>query len=159
MFDCLLRHFSRIFFCRRKWFTQSFHVAVEFSSLPEIEICCTNEASSNKMVHCVYSEKNRIYENLEPRNFRVRNSRVLNSRVLNSRVLNSRVLKDRVRENRVADWQNGKLNESYYRAFHRFGLPKMEYVGLVLGSSKFLLLTKLPQKWSLLQKWSKSTRK
>ena len=46
-----------------------------------------------------------------------------------------------------------------YRVFHRFGHAKFSYGGPVLGLSKFLLLPQLPQKWCLLQKWSKSTQK
>ena len=33
----------------------------------------------------------------------------------------------------------------YYKAFHRFGQAKIAYGGLVLGSSQFSLLSRLPQ--------------
>ena len=48
---------------------------------------------------------------------------------------------------------------SFCRAFHRFGPAKFAYGGPVLGSSRFLLLSQLPQKWGSLQKWSKVFQK
>ncbi len=42
---------------------------------------------------------------------------------------------------------------------NKFGHAKFAYCGLVLGSSHFSLLPKLPQKWHLILKWSKLTRK
>ena len=41
----------------------------------------------------------------------------------------------------------------------KLNLDKLGYGGLVLGSSQFMLLVQLPQKWRSIQKWSKVTQK
>ena len=48
---------------------------------------------------------------------------------------------------------------SFCRAFHRFGPAKFAYGGPVLGSSRFLLLSQLPQKMRLASKVVKSVSK
>jgi len=40
-------------------------------------------------------------------------------------------------------------DDTYYRAFHRFGQAKFAYGGSILGSSQFTLLSKLPLKTML----------
>jgi len=52
-----------------------------------------------------------------------------------------------------------KLMSTFYKAFHGLWQAKFPSSGLVLDSSQFSLLPKLPQKQHLIQKWSKSTQK
>ncbi len=49
--------------------------------------------------------------------------------------------------------------ENVYRSFHVFEQAKFAYDGLVLGSSQFSRMPRMPQKGCSFQKWSKLTQK
>ena len=62
---------------------------------------------------------------------------------------NNQISSDFKRRSRSRPTKQRYLMEQYYRAFHRFGPAKIANGGLVLGSSRFLLLPQPPQKMML----------